>query len=615
MGTTSVRSVTTELGSLYALAIRHRFLLLTALGVLLYVSALGRTDLWYPDEPVIGEVAKAMYESGDWVAPRSMGEIWVDYPPVLYWAGTAASRLLGGVSPFSLRLAPAVFAIALLCITCWAGSRGWSPATGLWAGFALATFSRFSWEAVNFRPDMPFALFLAAGLLLYAESSEATGPEERVRGWALRAGGFALLGLAVLSKGPLGLLLPGLVLVLWHGARREVRRIVELAPLTLIALAVAFPWYYLCGRAMGYASLWNDIYRQNFHRFESGEIGHAQPFPYYFTSLPVDLLPWSLLVPFAIWWLLRSDAWRLPRVQLALWWAGTFVVFLSFAATKRQVYLLPCYPAFALLLAPWMAASTGALGSMAAPSRRPAKAFVIGAALALAVFGLIFAGTGFGLGSLVGRVDLDSRQIESALGMRWQLMALGLTSLAAALWIGQASLRGKTSEPNGLRAGLWRVGLAQVALCFVAFMWLRPAVNPLKTYAPQSRWIRAEIGSQSTIGMLDPIYGERKKEAFGYYSGASVEVLYSRGEMKRFFRRHPKTVVLVYEDNVAEIAAEHPGEWQPEVVHEFRVSSHRYLVVRSSTPTPVSEPSLDPSSLLTDGVGEAGAEVVGPSGP
>ncbi|MCY4442856.1 MAG: hypothetical protein OXE53_21935, partial [Deltaproteobacteria bacterium] len=60
---------------------RHRYLLLAALGAVLYVTCLGLRDLWFPNEPNLAQTALAMYLSGDWVVPRRMGVVWVDYPP------------------------------------------------------------------------------------------------------------------------------------------------------------------------------------------------------------------------------------------------------------------------------------------------------------------------------------------------------------------------------------------------------------------------------------------------------------------------------------------------------------------------------------------------------
>jgi len=105
------------------LLVRYRYLLLAVIGTALYVGCIGLRDLWYPDEPDIAEVAQAMFMSGDWIAPRRMGVIWVDYPPLIYWAGSFASYLLGGMTEFSLRLPSALAAIGLALLTCAVGSR------------------------------------------------------------------------------------------------------------------------------------------------------------------------------------------------------------------------------------------------------------------------------------------------------------------------------------------------------------------------------------------------------------------------------------------------------------------------------------------------------------
>src|SRR5262249_41941616 len=205
------------------LLIRHRYLVLLVAGIAVYGFCLGTRDLWFPDEPNTGEVTQAMYHSGDWVAPRRTDEIWVDYPPLLYWAGCASSHLLGGMTAFSLRLPCALGAILLALATCRAGSRWFSPRAGLWAGFALLTFTQFWVNAVGYRPDMLFSLCIGAGVLLYATAFGGDRP-----GWGPRLIAFGLFGLAVLTKGPLGVLLPGLVLFLWHAIRREWRSLLAL---------------------------------------------------------------------------------------------------------------------------------------------------------------------------------------------------------------------------------------------------------------------------------------------------------------------------------------------------------------------------------------------------
>ena len=107
--------------------------------------------------------------------------------------------------------------VGLILLTCGVGSRWFNARAGLWAGFMLLTFQHYWYNAINYRPDVQFALPLAAGIFLYA-----VGVGDRPR-WLLRVGAFVLLGVAMLAKGPLGLLLPGLYLlfpVSWLDQRR-----------------------------------------------------------------------------------------------------------------------------------------------------------------------------------------------------------------------------------------------------------------------------------------------------------------------------------------------------------------------------------------------------------
>ncbi len=141
--------------------VRYRLLVLAAFGVLIYVPFLDLRDLWYPNEPHLGQVAQAMFLSRDWITPVRNGEVYVDYPPLMYWAGVFFSHVLGGVSEFALRLPNALAAALLGLVTCAAGSRWYDERTGLWAGFVLLTFYRFAYEAITYRPDMFFATTIA----------------------------------------------------------------------------------------------------------------------------------------------------------------------------------------------------------------------------------------------------------------------------------------------------------------------------------------------------------------------------------------------------------------------------------------------------------------------
>jgi 4-amino-4-deoxy-L-arabinose transferase-like glycosyltransferase len=548
-------------------AVRHRNLLLVLLGVLLYVAFLGLRDVWYPDEPDIAEVARAMFLSGDWISPRRMGEIWVDYPPMIYWAGTISSHLMGGMSAFSLRLPNALAAIGIVLVTSAAGKRWFDARTGLWAGFCLLTFLSFVYEANSYRPDVLFTLTITAGIVTYAEGA---GDRPRV---TLRALAFVFLGLAMLAKGPLGLLLPGLVLVLWLGARREWRRIAELAPLSLLSVAIYLSWFAANARAMGWDTMLHEFYAQNFERFLTSEYrGHAQPWLYYFRNFWIDFAPWSWLFPPAIWWLVRSRRWRDPRVQLALWWFGAFLVFLSLAATKRQVYLLPAYPAVALLLGPWMASAGQGEGRHEAPAAHPVNVVSFVMAIAYSIVGLALIGMFAKYGSIVSDLNLNDQAVQVAKNIRIPLVLLGIALLASGLWIGQAWRRGN------VRTSLVRLGGAHVGLYVVILALVMPAFGPTKSYEPQSRWISEQIGDATHFGMVDSS-GVARRGGFAYYTGTMVDLLESRAEVERFFQEHPGSVVLVAEESADRIFAGKETVWKDRTLRKLRVGSHLYVVV------------------------------------
>ena len=551
--------------------IRHRYGLLFALGFLIYVPFLGLRDLWFPDEPNIAEVCRAMFLSGDWIAPRRMGTIWVDYPPMIYWAGTLFSHLFGTMSAFTLRLPNALAGIATALVTCFAGSRWFGARAGLWAGIVLLTAVQFVYNSVSYRPDVLFTLAITAGMVVYAE-----GCGTRPRLW-MRIAGFALFGAAMLAKGPLGLLLPGLVLTLWHGSRREWRRLLELAPLAVVALGVYLPWFVACAKAMGADSILYELYAQNIARFFSGFRGHEQPIYYYVVNFWPDLWPWSWLVPFAGWWVLRSEAKRDRNLQLALWWFVAFLLFLSYAVTKRQLYLLPAYPAVALLLGRWFAPlTTGHRSTDEGPDPRPLRFWAAGMAAVFVLLGVAFIAIVAGFNPIVQMADFNPEEMAVANGLRAPLVGTGILLLAMGLWIVSAWRHGRTT------LAAVRVGIAHVALYIALLAWVMPPFAPTRTYRPQSLWIREQIGDQSNFGIVFTKngLGFRKRGAFSYYTGAMVDVLETQDQVEQYFRQYPDTIVLVYEEEAAAIFAGNEESWRSRVLGEFLIEEWVLLAVR-----------------------------------
>jgi 4-amino-4-deoxy-L-arabinose transferase-like glycosyltransferase len=552
-------------------AVEHRYLVLCVTGLLLYVAFIGLRSVWYPDEPDIAEVALAMFNSGDWIVPRRMGEAWVDYPPMIYWVAVISSHVLGGMSAFSVRLPNALIAVGIVLMTCRFGTRWFDARTGFWSAFALLIALQFMWQGNGYRPDVTFTLGIASGLFLYAE---AAGRSVR-----LKVAAFACLGFAMLSKGILGLLLPGLVLFLWHGARREWRQLLALAPLSLVSLAVFLPWMIGTAHAMGWDNILYEFYAQNIGRFLSGSRGHDQPLLYYFETFWVDLWPWAILFPTAVIATVRAGLHRDPKVQLLLWWFGTFFVFLTLASTKRQLYLLPAYPAAVLLLGHWLAGvgrRAPAADGPRAPGERAVRIATLLIAIVVGGLGLAGLGVGLFLDSIVAGRDLMEHELAAAHALKSPLLGLGVVMAAAAVWIGRPALQYRT------RASLVRTGAAHVAIWALVLAFVAPAFEPTKTYGPQSRWIKEQIGPDEThIGMVYPSQGLHKRGAFAFEMGGTmVDLLDNRLQVDEFFAKHPDSIVIVDEDSVDDIFAGDEAGRQARTLRRLFVSDTSYYAIR-----------------------------------
>ncbi|MGE5126945.1 MAG: ArnT family glycosyltransferase [Betaproteobacteria bacterium] len=314
---------------------------LLALVLALLAFRLGAVPLVGPDEPRYARVAVEMHRAGAWVRPTLAGEPWLEKPPLYYWLAGASFGVLGETEA-AARVPSVLAALLLVGATAFFGARLYGQAAGLHAGF-VAGLSL-----------LPFAYGRAASMdmLLAATVTVAIGLcGLRLLGSAGRhaiVGAAACAGLATLAKGPLGLLLPLLVVGGYLLATREWRFLRELAaPGALAAFAlVAAPWYVAISLDQGRRFFDVFILDHNVERFTSTIHNHPGPFWYYLPVLLAGLFPWSGLVLPA---LARTQP-RASRVDLfLLLWLALPLVFFSAAGSKLPGYILPCVPPLAIL--------------------------------------------------------------------------------------------------------------------------------------------------------------------------------------------------------------------------------------------------------------------------
>lgn len=320
---------------------RSAAVLLALVGALL-LFRLGVVPLLGPDEPRYTRVAIEMHRADEWVTPTLQGEPWLEKTPLFYWLAGAGFAVLGETET-AARL-PAVLATLLLVgMTVLLGSRLYGAAVGLHAGFAAGTSLLMFAYGRAASMDMLLAATVTAAIGL--GGLRMLGLAGR---WAIPAAA-ACAGLATLAKGPLGLLLPGLVLgtyILWTREWRWLREF--LSPLSIAAFfIVAAPWYTAILLDQGQHFVDDFILGHNVQRFTSTVHHHPGPFWYYLPILLVGLFPWSGLVLPSLFGLQpRSSR---PDLFVVLW-LGLPFAFFSLAGSKLPGYILPCVPPLALLM-------------------------------------------------------------------------------------------------------------------------------------------------------------------------------------------------------------------------------------------------------------------------
>jgi 4-amino-4-deoxy-L-arabinose transferase-like glycosyltransferase len=341
-------------------------LLLLLVGALALLR-LGAVPLLGPDEPRYARVAVEMQRAGEWVSPTLQGTPWLEKPPLYYWLAGAAFRVLGETET-AARL-PAVLALLLMTgATALVAARLHGAGAGLHAGFAVGTCL------------LAFAYGRAASMdmLLAACVTAATGLVAlRVLGIAGRAAlpaAGVFVGLALVAKGPLGLLLPAIAVGAFLLVARDraawdrlVRPFWMLALAAALAALVALPWYLAAWRAHGREFVDVFLLNHNLQRFTSTIHRHPGPIVYYVPVLLAGLFPWAGLVPAA----LGAARPRGSRADLfVLCWLLLPFAFFSFAGSKLPGYILPCLPPLAILVGRladrWTRGTAGAGGRVAA---------------------------------------------------------------------------------------------------------------------------------------------------------------------------------------------------------------------------------------------------------
>jgi len=344
---------------------------LIGLCFLAFFNQLGTLGLMDKTEGLFAEVPRQMLLQGDWVTPRWNGETFFDYPVWGYWMVALSFRTFG-ISEWAARLPAAIAAsftvLALFGTVLKLGSEEEPLRQRLGRATLAGSLLALSPGWIAWGRSSVTDMFLASaitlallGFVLVYQANLSAPSNSFTLQHHLGYGVLSLFSaIAVLSKGPVGLLLPGLVIILFLLLKGQLQFYLRQAPwLPMLALflGVTLPWYWLATVANGFDFLSRFIGYSNFQRFTSVIYSHPGPPWFYLPWVFLFLLPWSLYLPIALirlrFW--RMASWRTPASAgdlplFALVWLVCMVGFYSAAATKLAGYILPVVPAGVVLV-------------------------------------------------------------------------------------------------------------------------------------------------------------------------------------------------------------------------------------------------------------------------
>jgi 4-amino-4-deoxy-L-arabinose transferase-like glycosyltransferase len=319
--------------------------ILLAFGGVIYFYNLGGWDLWNPDEPRYAQIAKEMLQGEGWIIPHLNSEVYLDKPPLFFWLMAATATVIGGMTEFAARFPAALFALLTLVLLFFLGKKLFNEKGGFFAALILATNVEFLWLARRACLDTTLTFFTTAAItFLYVGFYQQRGR------WVLYLLAYLAMALGVLTKLQIGVIVPALAVGIYFLVRRELGFFKDPAHIPGIALFVALigGWLALAYLAGGQEYLRGLLYQKTASTFLE-TASHDRPLYYYLINFPGDFVPWIIFFPSALIYGLSAEG-RKKEFIFVLFWFVVIFVFFSIAKAKRELYLLPLYPAAALMV-------------------------------------------------------------------------------------------------------------------------------------------------------------------------------------------------------------------------------------------------------------------------
>ncbi|MEM5386136.1 glycosyltransferase family 39 protein [Paraburkholderia phymatum] len=482
-------------------------LLVLTLAVIWFVP-LGWRHLLPSDEGRYAEMAREMFVTGDWITPRYNGYKYFEKPPLQTWAN-ALSFAWFGIGEWQARLYTALTGFAGVLLIGYTGARVFNAATGLFAALVLASSPYWNLMGHFNTLDMGLSFWMELTLfgLLLAQRPGLASREQRLWMWVV----WASMAFAVLSKGLIGLILPGAVLVLYTLISRDgaIWKRLYLVSGLIVFFAIVTPWFLIVqDRNPEFFNFFFIV--QQFRRYLTPEQNRPGPFYYFVPVLIVGFLPWLSVSVQSV-----RNALRMPRqangfspVTMLFVWTVFIFLFFSASHSKLLSYTLPIAPPIALVIGLYLPLVT----------REQFHRHLTGYAVFLvaAGFGAVF------LGHLGDKRNPNALYLEFRVWV-YAALAVGFVLTLAAIWLNWRTRRAANGSSAVLQAGAQNGARAAGAGLFGAatifgFGWVLLAViagtghdafGRLSSGAPLAPAVKAELAKLPadtpfySVGVLD----------------------------------------------------------------------------------------------------------------
>jgi 4-amino-4-deoxy-L-arabinose transferase-like glycosyltransferase len=572
--------------------------------VVLYFWGAGDRGLWSAYEGEVAQNSANILQSGDWLLPRlHTGEVETQKPPMYYWLSAAAAKALGGVDGWSIRLPALLAGAAGLLLVFEFGRRIGGMTLALTAATILACTTRYAWLARVGRIDMALNVCVLGCLFIFWNAR--IHGLERNRTTKLPYSFYLLLSVALLLKGPVALILVALPILLWmawegrpalpfvqRGGWDEWNQLRVGAGLAIMASCAGSWFAYADVRTLGAYSREFFLYHNLGRLVGIDETLKASPAWAYVPRIAVDFFPWSLLLPLACvhYWKVRQ---RLRETSggstvafLICWLFGMFG-FLSLVSFKRMDYLLPVYPACALLIASWLddrrvhffvrRQTTVATDYRSRSKWIVVSAFLLAAAAAPLVFWgeRQFARKGGLAKTILQSSLLDPHlndtdefmllRVEHILREQWPLLGILLPGLVVAVWLLHTGWHERLTKR--VAAGL----AVPWAICFLTQVQVvMPRLDSARDMERFAQTIRHLAGPGQTIYYFDKFDSD-----LVFHAGKPARMVKTWDEVVELGRTHgPVFVVLrtdLWKERSGDIAT---SAWR-EIANNCQFAKHR----------------------------------------